>query len=165
MQSGMRWQVGLIAAVFAIVVVVSLPIYPYRWHLLLHILGAIVFVGNIVVTAMWMALAERTREPSVIHFASKSVSRADVLFTGPGVTLVLLNGLALAADRWGGWTGFYNFSWIVASLGLFAVSGVVWAGFLLPYQMRLARLSTPGPESRSELPSEFFEVLHRWYLR
>ena len=64
MLSGMRWQVGLIAAAFAIVVVLSLPIYPYRWHLLLHILGAVIFVGNIVVTAAWMALAERTKEPS-----------------------------------------------------------------------------------------------------
>ena len=127
-------QAALAAAVLGAAVIVSVPVYPFHWHLLMHVVGAVIFVGNILVTAAWMALAQRTGNPSVLMFAARAVNRADLLFTGPGVVLVLLNGLALAADRWGGWTGFYEVSWIVAALALFALSGVVWVGFLLRYQ-------------------------------
>ena len=63
------------------VVAVSLPLYPYRWHTFMHITGAVVFLGNIIVTAAWMLMAERTRSNNVIHFSAKSVIRADLLFT------------------------------------------------------------------------------------
>ena len=82
---------------------VSLPLFPYRWHTFLHIAGAVVFLGNIIVTAAWMLMAERTRSVHVIHFSAKAVIRADLLFTLPGVFLVLMNGSAMVLDRWGGW--------------------------------------------------------------
>ena len=150
------------AAVLVAAVIVSVPIYPFQWHLLMHVLGAAVFVGNILVTAAWMALAQRTGNRSVLMFAARTVNRADLLFTGPGVVLVLLNGLALAADRWGGWTGFYEQSWIVAALALFGASGAVWVGFLLRYQFAMVRLIDASPPQR-EVPSEFSDALRRWY--
>ena len=76
---------------------VSLPLFPYRWHTFLHIAGAVVFLGNIIVTAAWMLMAERTRSVHVIHFSAKAVIRADLLFTLPGVFLVLMNGSAHGA--------------------------------------------------------------------
>ena len=87
---------------------VSLPQFPYRWHTFLHIAGAVVFLGNIIVTAAWMFMAERTRSIDVIHFSAKAVIRADLLFTLPGVLLVLMNGYAMVLDRWGGWGAFRN---------------------------------------------------------
>ena len=49
-----EWLVyGLLAVT---VLVVSLPLYPYRWHMFLHIAGVVVFLGNIFVTAAWMLL-------------------------------------------------------------------------------------------------------------
>ena len=50
-------------------------LYPYRWHTFLHIAGAVVFLGNIIVTAAWMLMAERTRSVNVIHFSAKAVIR------------------------------------------------------------------------------------------
>lgn len=125
--------------------------------------GPRMVVGNIVVTAAWMVLAERTRDSSVLVFASKAVNRADLLFTGPGVILVLLNGLALASSRWGGWTGFLEHSWITAALALFTASGLVWVAFLLRYQFRLVRLSAGSPDSEGRVAAEFYDVLHKWY--
>ena len=43
-------------------VVASLPLFPYQWHVFLHIAGAVVFLGNIIVTGVWMLLAERDEE-------------------------------------------------------------------------------------------------------
>ena len=78
-----EWLVyGLLVAA---AVAVSLPLYPYKWHTFLHIAGAVVFLGNIIVTAAWMLMAERTRSINVIHFSAKAVIRADLLFTLPGV--------------------------------------------------------------------------------
>ena len=164
MHLGRHVQFWVVASIFAVVIVASLPLYSYRWHLALHILGAIIFVGNIVVTGGWMILAERTRETSVIYFASRTVNRADVLFTGPGVILVLLNGLALAESRWGGWTRFYENSWIAMALILFGLSGIVWVSFLLRYQYRLVRLSAHAVKAGDQLPAEFDRVLHKWYI-
>jgi uncharacterized membrane protein len=77
----------------------------------------------------------------VLNFASRVVNNADLTFTLPGVILILLNGLALTASRWGGWAGFLSNSWITAALVLLALSGIVWVGFLLRYQFRLEHLS------------------------
>ncbi|MBI3028189.1 MAG: DUF2269 family protein [Candidatus Rokubacteria bacterium] len=126
MHASTKWLIGIVA----IVVLVSLPmafgyryplVFPYEWHKALHIFGALIFVGNIIVTGAWMLLAERTRDPAVLRFAATAVNWADVLFTGPGVILVLWNGLVLAHQL----GGVYRTSWITAGLGLFLLSGIV----------------------------------------
>lgn len=134
---------------------------PYTWHKLLHILGAIIFLGNIIITGTWMALAERNKDKATLHFSSKVVNWADVLFTAPGVLLVLANGLIMASNAWG---GLLATSWVALSLGLFLLSGIIWVGFLLRYQDRMIQLSSNPAASGEELPAVFFEVLHRWYF-
>ncbi len=158
------WSYWFSGVLIGVVIAASLPIYSFRWHMTLHILGAVMFLGNIIVTAAWMILAERAKNASVMHFASKTVSRADLLFTGPGVILILGNGLALAESQWGGWSGFHELSWIVLALILLALSGLVWSGFLLRYQFGMLRLSTEAVESNSPLPPRFYSLLHRWYF-
>ena len=126
----------------------SVPLYPYRWHTFLHIAGAVVFLGNVIVTAAWMLMAERTRSTSVIHFSAKAVIRADLLFTLPGVLLILLNGFAMVLARWGGWGALHQLSWITVALALFTASGVIWVGVLIPVQHRMA----------------VFSALRKWYI-
>ena len=142
---------------------ISLPLFPYTWHTFLHIAGAVVFLGNIIVTAAWMLMAERTRSVHVIHFSAKAVIRADLLFTLPGVLLVLMNGFAMVFDRWGGRDAIYPLSWISAALWLFTASGVVWVGFLIPAQHRMVVFSDPSDYPDSP-PSEFFSALRKWYF-
>src|SRR5437870_6166744 len=86
-------------------IVVSLPLFPYNWHLMLHILGAVLFLGNITVTAAWMTWAVGQKDTRVAAFASAGVNKADRWFTSPGMILLLLNGLALTNLAWGGWLG------------------------------------------------------------
>ena len=42
-----------------------------------------------------MLLAERARSVNVLRLSAKAVIRADLLFTLPGVLLVLINGLVM----------------------------------------------------------------------
>ncbi len=146
-----------------LVLVLSLPLFPYKWHTLLHIAGAVVFLGNITVTAAWMLMAERSRNLPVIHFSAKAVIRADLLFTLPGVILILLNGFAMVLASWGGMDAFHEVSWITLALALFTASGVVWVGVLIPVQHRMAVFSDPS-DYKDSLPAEFFSALRRWYF-
>ncbi len=162
MHKSTKWLIWEIGAVLLMVVILALLHHPllfsYQWHKLLHILGAILLVGNIVITGVWMYMAERTNNPDVMRFAAKMVNWADVFFTVPGIFLLITNGDILS-EQWG---GIFHVSWIVASLVLFALSGIVWIGLLLRYQNSLIALSESLDGEKD--PFGFFTVLHRWYF-
>src|SRR5215218_2458828 len=135
---------GLLGEIVAISIVITLlnilghpQFLPYPWHKLLHIVGAVLFMGNIIVTAVWLVLAEQTKDARTLHFAAKTVNWADVFFTAPGILLLLVNGQILAQAAWGG----LRASWIVLAFGLFIFSGIVWIAFLVRLQHRLIQLS------------------------
>ena len=130
-------------------VVASLPLYSYRWHTLMHIAGAVVFLGNIIVTGAWMLMAERTRSINVIHFSGKAVIRADFLFALPGVLLILMNGFAMVFSGWGGWSAFHPITWITVALALFILSGIIWVGVLIPVQHQMVVLRPVGLSGRT----------------
>lgn len=162
MHKSSKWLIGEICIVILIVVVLGILGHPliltYQWHKLLHILGAVLLLGNIIITAVWMLMAERTRNDDVLRFAAKTVNWADVFFTVPGIFLLITNGDILS-EQWG---GVFRVSWIVLSLSLFVVSGVVWMGMLLRYQHRLIELSHAAHDEK--MPPGFFTVLHKWYI-
>lgn len=163
MHTSTKWLIGEIAITVFVLTLLGItnyaPLFPYAVHKVLHIFGAVIFLGNIIVTGVWMFLAERTQEVATLRFASKVVNWADVLFTAPGVLLLLANGLILATT----WGGILGVSWITVALVLFTLSGVVWAGFLIPDQNRLIRLSA-NAQAGETLPKEYFQALHRWYF-
>ena len=67
--------------------------------------------------------------------------------------LILLNGLVMAADRYGGWGGFHETSWIAIALALFALSGVIWVVFLASVQRKMTQLAAIS--NTGALPVEF----------
>ena len=164
MHTSTKWLLGEISGIGIVITLLNIAghpqFLPYQWHKLLHIVGAILFLGNIIVTAVWLALAEQTRNQATLHFAAKAVNWADVFFTAPGILLLLANGQIMATAAWGGVTA----SWVVLALGLFVLSGIVWAVFLLRFQHRLIHLSAVPARSGAPLPAAFFQVLHAWYI-
>lgn len=132
----------------------------HRTLVFFHVFGAILFMGNIVVSAMWMALAKRTRNAHVLHFASQSVARADKMFTVPGVLLILVPGL-LTVGPWGGFPGT---SWAELALALFVLSGLIWLVVLLPIQKRMVRLSKEAVESNAALDESFYRTVAQWNM-
>src|SRR3989304_3474202 len=62
---------------------------------LLHLLGVIVFVGNIVTAALWKARADASGDLHAIAYAQRGVMFADYVFTAPGAALILVTGLWL----------------------------------------------------------------------
>jgi uncharacterized membrane protein len=47
----------------------------------LHILGIILLLGNLIVTAWWKLMANRTKNPSIIAFAQRQVTLTDFVLT------------------------------------------------------------------------------------
>jgi uncharacterized membrane protein len=55
-----------------------------------HLFGVVLFLGNIIVTAVWKVMADRTGDPRVIAYAQRLVTLTDWMFTAGGVVLLLV---------------------------------------------------------------------------
>ena len=51
----------------------------------LHVLGVIIFLGNIIVTAFWKVLADRTKNCTIISYSQRLVTYTDIVFTLTGM--------------------------------------------------------------------------------
>ncbi len=124
----------------------------------LHILGGIIFVGNIVVTAFWKVMTDRTREPNIVAFGQRLVNLTDFLFTSVGAFILLITGLMMAhtlnEEIW-------SIPWVAWGLGLFLASGLVWALILFPVQVKQAWLARSFTEG-SEIPDQYWRLGRIW---
>ena len=102
----------------------------------LHILGVILFLGNITISAFWRVFAERSKDAAVIKHALNLVIFTDWLFTLPGAILIILTGHMLAA-RFG---GIAAFGWIYHSYAFLSVAALIWLAGLLPIQYKQQKL-------------------------
>lgn len=167
MYKSTKWLIGMVILIFFMPVLANIlpkvsreqSIYLHDFYKSLHILGVVLFLGNIIITGIWMYLAEKSKAVLVIQFATKAVNWMDVFFTAPGAALILLSGLIQSSHH----GGVYNQSWILAGLALFSLSGAIWLIFLIPDQQRLISLSTKLTKN-GKLSADFFRVLHRWYI-
>lgn len=150
-----------LAAAYLAILMASLPIWPFGWHLALHVLGATMLIGNALVMAVWLTLAGFSRSDPAKRRAAGVVNLGDAWFTAPGVILLLLNGLAMVAARYGGLAAFTTTGWITAGLVLLTLTGLIWAFRLVPAQLTLYRLAQAhGPLDTGA----FRAVLNRWYV-
>jgi uncharacterized membrane protein len=89
---------------------------------LLHLLGVILFLGNIIVTGRWKAMADRTRDSKIVAFAQSQVSATDRVFTLGGI--LLLGAAGAGAAVYAGFSA--KTPWIEWGNAFFAGSGIVW---------------------------------------
>ncbi len=122
----------------------------------LHVLGAVLFIGNILVTAVWKSLADRTRNAVVIGFSQRLVTVTDFAFTATGIVLLAGTG-AVMAPRLGG----LHDAWLVWGVALFAAAGVLWLFVLVPVQTMQARLAR-GFAHGGEIPSRYWKLARVW---
>ena len=82
-----------------------------------HLFGVVLFLGNIIVTAVWKVMADHTDDPGIIAYAQRLVTLTDWIFTAGGVVLILVGAYGMAA---------------VAGLNLRGTTWLVWGQALLP---------------------------------
>lgn len=127
---------------------------------MIHVCGAILLIGNIMTAAFWKMRADRSCHPAIIHSAAKGVMTADLLFTLPGIALLIISGFAMSAI--GGYS-FGEFHWLTLSLVLFILTGIIWVFLLLPLQRKMIRLSAEGLTSGT-IPAGYRRASLYWNI-
>ena len=126
----------------------------------IHILGVILLMGNIIVTAWWKVMADRTKNPSVIAFAQRQVTLTDFVFTAPGALLAVMAGDAMA---YGFMPNSWNIQWLTWGRGLFIASGIIWLTVLIPTQIKQARMAQSFANTQA-IPDEYWRLSKRWQI-
>jgi uncharacterized membrane protein len=98
----------------------------YEWLLLLHILGAIVWLGGLVVLNVLATLAVRGGEPATVARFVANLRVVGPLTLAPSMAAVIGFGIWLVLDS-GAWE--FGQAWIWVALILFGAAFLVGAGF------------------------------------
>ena len=128
---------------------------------LVHIVSVVAFLGNITTGLFWHAHAARTRDPAILAHTMEGIIRSDRWFTNPGVVGILVTGVWAAIEA-----GFplLRTGWIAWSLGLFAVSGLVFMLRVAPLQRQLRDLAQAGIEAEAFDYPSYRKLAETWEL-
>jgi uncharacterized membrane protein len=100
----------------------------------LHVLGVVLFLGNVITGVFWKRHADRSGELQVRARVLSGIIASDRLFTLPSVGLIILTGLANALMAH---MSILGTPWIAAGLGLFLVAGMIFSMRVGPLQKKL----------------------------
>ncbi len=128
---------------------------------LLHIVSVIVFLGNITTGLFWHTHAARTRDPGLLAHAMDGIIRSDRWFTIPGVIGIIASGVAASVH--GGFP-LLRTGWILWTLILFGVSGLVFGIFVAPLQRKLHAVAAQGRQSGSFDYGQYHALAVRWEI-
>lgn len=124
----------------------------------MHLLGVVLFLGNIIVTGWWKYMADRNGDPLVIAFAQRQVTLTDYVFTAGGAALVLIGGVAMSAIA-----GLQTQFWVLLGAGLFTLSGIIWAVILIPVQIKQAQMAKAFTRNEP-IPKDYLKLNQRWIV-
>jgi uncharacterized membrane protein len=111
--------------------------------LFLHIVGVVLFLGNIVTAAFWKVKADVNKNPTIIHQTAKNVMLADYFFTIPGLILIIVSGNLMAVQA--GYS-MSEYNWFTLSMFLFLITGLIWGIILIPIQRKMIKFSAESVE-------------------
>lgn len=127
---------------------------------LVHIVAVIVFLGNIAMGLFWHAHAARTRDPRLLAHAMDGIIRSDRLFTIPSVIGIVAAGVALAIYRH---FPLLSTGWILWTLVLLSISGVIFTFRVAPLQRQLRELALAGQSGTFDW-ARYRAMAIRWEL-
>ncbi len=131
----------------------------YLWLKLVHVVAVIAFLGNVATGLFWHAHAARTRDPRLLAHTMDGIIRSDRLFTIPGVTLIVLTGIAAAIV---GKLPLLRTGWILWTIILFSISGLVFMLRVAPLQQQLrAMAGLAGPQGSFDY-DPYRRLARRW---
>jgi uncharacterized membrane protein len=117
----------------------------YNIWKLLHVLSAIIFVGNITIGIFWKMQADKSKDRLKIAETFKNIIKADKIFTMPSVTALILFGIGTAMQ---GNYSLIDTSWIFWSIIMIIISAYVFMSKIVPIQKKIYALAS-NPEKFS----------------
>ena len=121
----------------------------------LHVLGAVLLLGNVITTGLWSHWAMRSPERAVAAFATGAILAADLWLTLTGGALLTIAGVQLAVSAGLPW----DLPWLRAGITALAASTLVWLAILLPLQLRMRRAAGDGDLARLRRDFWWWSVL------
>jgi uncharacterized membrane protein len=116
----------------------------------MHVLGAILLVGNVIVTGVWAALGMRADAGVPFRVVARGVIVTDWCFTVPGGACLTASGVAMAHLAG---LSLWETGWVRLGLLSLGVSTALWLAVLVPLQRRWVRASDRAEAVR----------LYRWW--
>ena len=129
------------------------------WFKLFHVTAVIAFLGNITTGLFWHAHAARTRDAKILAHTMDGIIRSDRIFTVPGVIVITVMGFGAAGVRH---LPVLGTGWILWTIVLFSISGVLFMTRVVPIQKRLRALAAAGAESGSFDYAAYHALARRW---
>lgn len=126
----------------------------------LHILGVVLFLGNIIVTALWKTMADNTNQPVVVAFSQRLVTISDIVFTASGAALIYVTGTFFLAEPFG---KISEVNWLAWGHGLFIASGILWLTVLVPIQIKQSRLANAF-HAQPVIPPVYKKLSRMWAI-
>lgn len=128
----------------------------YLWLKVVHILGVVMFLGNIIITGWWKNMADRTKNPQIIAFAQRQVTVTDWIFTAGGSLILTIAGALNVHTSWS-----YSMKWLQWGIGMFVISAIIWVVVLIPTQIKQAKMAEEFDVS-GVIPDHYWKLCWRW---
>jgi uncharacterized membrane protein len=132
----------------------------YEAFKVIHLFGVIVFLGNIIVTGVWKAMADRTGQPQIIAYSQRLVTLTDWIFTAGGVALILIGAYGMAAVAH---LDLRGATWLIWGQAIFLASGLIWIAILIPTQIMQARQARAFANGGA-IPNSYWRHGRRWMI-
>lgn len=121
---------------------------------LLHVLGAVLMLGNVIVTGAWAAVLWRHRDEATPRQIARGILWTDVAFTFGGGAMLVIAGIQMIRL---GHLPWREMAWLRHGIELLGVATLVWLVVLLPDQLRME-------EHAGKDPARFARCFRRWTI-
>ena len=125
-----------------------------------HVLAAAAMFGTWLALVLFMQLAHRSGNPSVIALTARFVVHTETMVMIAAVALQPLSGFALA---WAIGLAPLDEFWIVLSLILYVVVGLCWLPVVF-IQIRMRNLAQDAAVNTKPLPDAYRRLFRIWFV-
>lgn len=122
-----------------------------------HVIGAAVLFGTGLGTALYMVMANRTKDVAIIAKAATNVVNADWIFTGTAAVLQPITGFAMVYLKGYSLTAF----WVWGSVSGYMIAGLFWLPVVY-MQIRLRDMAIVAMKSGQPLPPRYYRIFRYW---
>jgi uncharacterized membrane protein len=126
----------------------TLPDEALRALKVAHVLAAVLFLGNVIVTGVWSAILFQRRAVVDFRITARAIVITDWAFTFGGAVLLVATCVVLAVGR-----GYpiWETRWIREAMIGLGIATVVWLTMLVPAQRAMSRLPADAESRMSAL--------------
>ncbi|MDX1453126.1 MAG: DUF2269 family protein [Oleiphilaceae bacterium] len=126
-----------------------------------HLIGVIIFLGNISTGFFWKAHAEKYRDQRILMSAFEGIYLSDRWITNTCVVIIILSGIMMAyvTDL-----ALLTQGWVIASFVVFLLAGAFYSKGIIPLNRKIiAHLAQEKPFGDQEW-QEYERMRKPWFL-